>query len=256
MGGIEEKIEANKTKGETLRIQCAECNRKTRHLVLQSMDTSGSELVDRQSDISLYWDDHYQIVQCQGCETISFRHLNWFSEYQDFDSDGSTERLYPKRSKNSLPTKDYFNAPPSLRRIYRETIESFNNEVYTLCAAGLRSIVEGICEDQEIIDGPITVTKKDGSSKTERKENLQGKISGLCEKDILTRENSEILHEHRFLGNEAVHKLSQPSPEELTLAIEIIEHTIDALYEIPEKAQELRHKKAIRQKRLNPPNPD
>lgn len=247
MGRIEEKIEENKTKGKSLKIQCSECNRKTRHLILQSIDTSGSELVDQQYSVD--WADHYQIVQCQGCETISFRHLNWFSEYQDFDWDGSTERLYPKRSKNSLSTKDYFNAPASLRRIYRETIESFNNEIYTLCAAGLRSIVEGICEDQGIQDGPITITKKDGSSKTVRKKNLQGKISGLCEKGILTKRNSDILHEHRFLGNEAVHELSQPSSEELTLAIEIIEHTIDALYEIPEKAQELKHKKATRQKK-------
>ena len=242
MSEIEEKIEENKTKGETLKIQCTACNRSTRHLVLQSVDTSGSELIEQKFEIS--WADLYQIVQCQGCETISFRNLSWFSE----DEDSPTERLYPKRSKNSLPTKNYFNVSSSLRRIHREIIESFNNEVYTLCAAGLRSIVEGICEDQGIIDGPITVTKKDGSSKVEQKENLQGKISGLCEKGILTRENSEILHEHRFLGNEAVHQLSQPSPEELTLAIEIIEHTLDALYEIPQKAQELKHRKAIRQK--------
>ena len=252
MDKIGEKIEENKTKREAPKIQCTMCNRNTRHLVLQSVDTSGSELMDQRYDISIEWVSHYQIVQCQGCETISFRQLDWFSE----DGDSLTERLYPKRSKNSLPTKNYFNAPPSLRRIHRETIESFNNEVYTLCAAGLRSIVEGICEDRGIIDGPITVTKKDGSSIIERKKELQGKISGLCEKGILTKENSEILHEHRFLGNEAVHELSQPSPEELTLAIQIIEHTLDALYEIPKKALELKHRKAIRQKKLLPLNPE
>ncbi len=246
MGRIEEKIEENKTKGKSLRIQCLECNGKKKHLILQSIDASFSELIDRQFPIE--WIDEYQTVQCQGCETITFRHLNWFSE----DPDCLTERLYPKRSENSHSTKVYLNAPPSLRRIYRETIESFNNEIYTLCAAGLRSIVEGICEDQGIQDGPITVTKNDGSSKTVRKKNLQGKISGLCEKGILTKKNSDILHEHRFLGNEAVHELSQPSPEELTLAIEIIEHTIDALYEIPEKALKLKHKKASRQKKTKP----
>jgi len=45
-----------------------------------------------------------------------------------------------------------------------------------------------------------------------------------------------------------VHELSQPSPDELALAIEIIEHIIDALYKIPEKALLLKHKKASRQK--------
>jgi hypothetical protein len=78
---------------------------------------------------------------------------------------------------------------------------------------------------------------------------LQGKISGLCEKRILTVRNSEILHEHRYLGNEAVHELSQPSIDELKLAIEILEHTIDSLYEIPEKAIELQKRKARRKKK-------
>lgn len=76
-----------------------------------------------------------------------------------------------------------------------------------------------------------------------------GKISGLSEKGILTKKNSEILHEHRYLGNEAVHELSQPSEEEVKLAIEIIEHTLESLYEISEKAEELRMRKSKRQKK-------
>jgi hypothetical protein len=51
-----------------------------------------------------------------------------------------------------LPTIDFRNTPPLLRRIYSETIDCFD---------------------------------------------------------------AEILHEHRFLGNKAVHELSQPSIEEL-----------------------------------------
>ncbi len=242
VGRIVEKIKENKTKGESLKIQCTVCDGKTTHLILQSIEVSCSELINRQ--FSVEWLDNYEILQCQGCETITFRHLNWFSE----DPDDLNERLYPKRSENRHSTKLYPYASPSLKRIYRETIESFNNEIYTLCAAGLRSIVEGICEDQGIKNGPITEKKSDGPSKTVRKKNLQGKISGLFEKGILTKRNSDILHELRFLGNEAVHELSQPSPDELTLAIEIIEHIIDALYKIPEKARLLKHKKASRQK--------
>lgn len=98
MGRIEEKIEENKTKGKSLKIQCSECNRNTRHLIFQSIDTSVSELIDQQYSVD--WANHYQIVQCQGYETISFGHFNWFSKYQDFDWDGSTERLYLNRLIN------------------------------------------------------------------------------------------------------------------------------------------------------------
>ena len=159
--------------------------------------------------------------------------------------------LYPKRSDKTRVIKDYYNLPNEIRRIYRETIECFNNDIWTLCAAGLRAIIEGICADQKITDGPVQVTKGDGSTHTVRKDTLEGKIAGLGEKEILAQDNTTILHEHRFLGNEAVHELTQPSSDELSLAIDIMEHTLDALYELPDKAAELKRMKAKRLKKQN-----
>ncbi len=244
MGRIEKTLSENKTKGQTVKVLCTECNRQTNHLVLVSADRVGTEQYDK--DIWISWEDNYQIMQCQGCETVSFRHLNWFSEYQDFDWSGHTERIYPKRDAASLKTKDFQNAPNSLRRIYRESIEAFNNECYTLCAAGLRGMVEGICADQSITDGPVVVPAKGGGTQVVRKDNLEGKIFGLCEKGVLTKSNADTLHEHRYLGNEAVHELAQPSNAELKLAIDIIEHTLEQVYEIPEKAVELKQQMARR----------
>jgi uncharacterized protein DUF4145 len=258
MGKITTSIKNNETLGDKYKIYCGNCNNDTNHLVLQSVDTSGSEVIfyvnnNPNMPETIDWADHYQIIQCQGCENITFRHLNWFSEYQEYYgpndyNDGTTVRIYPKKDKNTLSLNDYYNVPNSIRRLYRETIDCFNNEALTLCAAGLRSIVEGICLDQGIKNGPVEITKPDGSTIIKRKSDLRGKIKGLYEKGILTSKNSEILNEHRFLGNEAVHELSQPSVEELSLAIEIVEHTLDDLYEIPEKAEELVKKRVKRKK--------
>lgn len=247
MGRVEETITENKTRGNAVKVMCAECNRQTKHIVLASVDKVGNEQYDQ--DIWISWEDNYQIVQCQGCETISFRHLNWFSEHQDFDSSGHTERIYPKRDANSIQTKEFWNVPNTLRRIYRESIEAFNTECYTLCAAGLRGVVEGICADQSVTDGPVEIPASSGGTKIVRKNNLEGKIYGLYEKGILTKSSADTLHEHRYLGNEAVHELTQPSNAELTLAIQIIEHTLEQLYEIPEKALELKQKLARRKKK-------
>ena len=248
MGNVEENTEENKTKGEISELQCSKCNRPTRHLVLQSVDQEWSEQVVRHDpDSCVNGSEHYQIVQCQGCDTISFRHLSWFSEAQDLDDDGTTERLYPKRSDNRRLARDFRDLPLTLRRIYRETVDCYNSESYTLCAAGLRAIVEGLCAEQGVEDGPVEVVKKDGTKQTKRNRNLEGKIYGLFEKDILRKKDADILHQHRYLGNEAVHELAQPSPSELTLAIEILEHTLATLYEIPEKAEDLRQKRKKRQ---------
>lgn len=251
MGKIKTTQTDNKTKDNKLKILCQSCECETNHVVVQSVDTTGSEVVgycngNRNMPETIDWADNYQIVQCKGCDTISFRHQSWFSEYDDYESKGVSERIYPKRSSSSLSLKDFWNIPHQIRRIYRETIESFNYESYTLCVAGLRAIVEGVCSEQNIQDGPVEFTKPDGTIQINRRNNLQGKIAGLCETGILTKGNSEILHEHRYLGNDAVHELDQPSTSELKLAIEIIEHTLENLYEIPEKAAELKFKKSRR----------
>ena len=238
-----EKLDENTTKNEEFKALCVKCDGRTKHRVLQSIDKMCSLEEDGDGIETV---DHYQIIQCQGCETISFRHVNWFSEFVDSESDGLSERLYPMRSETTLETKSFRNAPTEIRRIYRETIDCFNNDNMTLCAAGLRAIVEGICADQGVKDGPFEIKKADGTTIKKRQTDLKGKISGLCEKGILTAGNSKVLHEHRFLGNEAVHQLSQPSTEELRLAIEIVEHTLDSLYEIPEKAVELQRKRVKR----------
>ena len=118
----------------------------------------------------------------------------------------------------------------------------------TLCGAGARALVEGLCKENGVTDGEIEYKKTDGTITKKRTDNLQGKINGLHEKGKLTKENAEILHEHRFLGNTAIHDLSAPTKEELGLALEIIEHVFDNLYEIPEKALQLKHKRLRKQK--------
>jgi hypothetical protein len=253
MGNTTIKVEPDKSKGEKFKAFCATCKAETNHLVVQSTDVTGSEVIqygpgsdDRDT---IAWSDRYQIVQCQGCDTYSFRQKSWFSEAQqwyspnDFD-DGTTTWLYPQRGKDVLTAKEFHNVPKNLRAIYKEVVSCFNNDAPILCAAGLRATIEGLCAANAVSDGPIDVTKPDGTVMVKRKDNLEGKISGLCEKGILTKTNADILHEHRYMGNDAVHELSRPSEETLRLAIEIVEHTLESLYEIPEKAEALRANRA------------
>ena len=246
----------NKTKSDRFSVPCVKCNGATKHQVLASIDVDG-EAYDQSEEWSVNWVDHYQVIQCGGCESISFRHTSWFSEDADPMSgeSGETERLYPKRGLETLPTKSYHNVPSNLRRIYSELIDCFNNDSPTLCAAGLRAIVEGICAERGILDGPVEEPAKGGGTKIVRSKGLQGRIAGLQEKGLLTETSADTLHEHRYLGNDAVHQLARPSADELRLAIEIVEHTLDQLYELPEKAEELKRAKALRQKKQSKAHP-
>lgn len=250
MGRTTEAVSEGKAKGAKIKTYCNRCANETNHLIRQSMDVVGEEFFD-EDKFSFDWEDSYQIIQCQGCDLYSFRHLNYFSEAREWNgpddySDGTTAYLYPARTKNTLQVSDYFNLSPSLRRIYRETIDCFNGESFTLCAAGLRAILEGICHDHGVVDGVVKMVDQHGKETTWKSTKLDGKIFGLAEKKILTDNQASMLHEHRYLGNDAVHELSQPSSTELRLAIEIIEHIFDSIYEIPEKANELRAQRQVR----------
>lgn len=253
MGEITESYAENKVKGDIVKEYCAQCNRATRHMIMTSYDHNGTESFN-QGEFSIDWSNSHQVIQCQGCMTSSFRQVHWFSEDvqqigPDEWDDGESITLYPKRSNNTRALKEFWEVPSNLRRIYRESIDCFNNDSYTLAAAGLRALIEGLCAELGIFDGPKTVTKADGTQLTKRFGNLEGKISGLHEKGFLTERSATVLNEHRFMGNEAVHELSAPSRDELALAIEIIEHTFDAIFEIPAKGDELKNSRVRRAKK-------
>jgi len=219
------------TVGKVVKVLCSECKRATNHLVEASFDTAGTE-TDYEGGWSIDWSDHHQVVRCQGCDTVSFRQTSWFSEGDDEPS----VRLYPVRTVDTIASQSFLNLPPALKRIYGEVVDCYNNGNLTLCAAGLRAIVEGVCADRLVVDGPVEVPLSGGLTKTERRKSLDGKIAGLHEKGLLTQDSAATLHDLRFLGNDAVHELKRPSEEDLKLAIEIIEHTLHQLYEIPAKA--------------------
>jgi len=241
MSQIEEQFVENESKDQEIKVLCITCQRETKHRIAASFDKHGSEF-DRQEGWAVEWYDRFQVIHCLGCETVTFRHLNWFSEAVDREMgyDGTTEKLYPKRDTNTLAARALLNVPTTLKRIYTEVIDCFNNDALTLCAAGLRALVEGVCANQGVKDGSVEINKPDGTIEIKKMKNLEGKINGLHEKGILTKSTSEILHEHRFLGNEAIHELARPSSEELKLAISILEGTLEQLYEMPQQALALK----------------
>jgi hypothetical protein len=230
---------------EKIKIYCVRCKGFTNHEILSRISKTFTPENTPHMGID-FAEGSWEILECRGCEEVTFRET-WINSEDVNDRTGMPEpsiKLYPQRSEKMLPIKPHYSLSPTLHQIYRETIDSHNQGFQILCAVGIRTLIEGICSDKGIKDGPV----QDENGVIKRAHNLQGKIEGMVEAGFLTKEHATTLHELRFLGNEAVHEFRAPSLDEFQIVIEILEHTLDNLYELTEKTDILRLKKRTRSK--------
>jgi hypothetical protein len=221
--------------GKVEDLHCASCNRLNSHTILSAYKT--------------YWDYEdaisggatHDFLRCNGCGTGTYRTKEWCSEDQ-----GTTTTLYPPRGGHSRQPKDWRHIPwaSQLTQVYKQTITAFNSDLLTLAGAGVRLLIEGVCIEQKITDGPILdaagnpiISRK--TNQPVRSENLEGKINGMAEGHLISPQQAKHLHEIRFLGNDAAHRLDIPDVEIVNHAIDIAEHILDQVYEQPEKAKAL-----------------
>ncbi|MDD5759950.1 MAG: DUF4145 domain-containing protein [Desulfobulbaceae bacterium] len=202
---------------------CKDCSRETSHVIVASYDERGSE--DCGGGNSIDWNTKNQIIQCLGCENVSFRVVSSNSEDYDQDDEGITyneyNKYYPGRSEGLKAINSYL-LPHKVQTIYEETILAVENEQKVLAGIGIRALIETICKDQE----------------AEGKD-LYHKINSLQQKSILTKEGVDTLHKLRVLGNESAHEVKAHNIEQLSLAIQIIEHMLDGSYLIPDKVSKV-----------------
>jgi hypothetical protein len=213
---------------EKLKVFCLNCKIETNHRVV-------GEHIQEFSNEEFYFEYKYQIIECLGCEAISFRKESFDRDAYDYQTESHIieVELFPGRDVHYRVIKNYFHAPDKVQHVYKEAINAFNNNLPVLCAAGLRAVIEGICNEEG-----LNIEESNNEGKITKKEiwGLEKKIARLFSSGYLTKQHAQTLHELRFMGNEAVHQLDPPSTKALLLAIEIIEHTLDNLYEIGVKA--------------------
>jgi hypothetical protein len=219
----EEKQDLNKTLGEKLNVACAECNRKTKHVVLASVDQTGSDTHAGRYHVS--WGISYQVIQCLGCETVSFRKASHDSEssYELVAEDEwefrPDEELYPGRLAGRAGLVDVGLLPDNVQRIYLEAVKALNSQQPILTGIGLRALIEAVCKEKGAV----------GSD-------LFAKIDNLVALGVLTAEGAKVLHKLRALGNEAAHEVKPHSDEHLGVAMDVVEHLLQGTYILPHHA--------------------
>lgn len=155
----------------------------------------------------------YQIIECQGCQTLSFRHLHQSSEDLEPAEDGDglvaidTVKLYPSRVAGRRPLENAYLLPSPIRRIYDESREALGSGMHVLAGVGLRALVEAVCTERQAKGG-----------------NLEKRIDALVSQGVLTESGAEILHSLRLMGNAAAHEVKPHSADDLAVGLDVVEY--------------------------------
>lgn len=208
-----------------VKIVCKECANETSHSIIATYIEKGDEACG--GGHSYQWTNRNEIIQCLGCESVSFRIVSDNSEDWDHDYDSDpqepdviyhkTYKYYPSRFAG-MQEVDVHMLPDKIRGIYQETILAIENEQSILSGIGVRALIETICKDQNVSG-----------------KNLFEKLDSLHSNSIVTTEGLKALHKLRVLGNESAHEVKAHSKEVLILAFEVIKHMLEGTYILPQK---------------------
>jgi hypothetical protein len=171
--------------------------------------------------------EKWEILQCRGCDNVSIRQTTkspWEEELK--------YEFYPERTGDHHHEKKYQKLPRNLHELYSEVVSARNRNTLLLCSAGLRALLEGLCDDKGITKGP--------NEKGRITRNLEGRINGLA--SIVPSGIVKNLHGLRFLGNQALHELEIPNRDDLDLALTVIEDILNVVYDLNYKSQLLYEK--------------
>ena len=211
-----------------IKVHCKQCNRKTLHTIHASYEEDYHQI-----DTPFFsFDGHtnYQIIQCNGCEFISFREESWNSEdYEHYtEEDGSTnvrcsvtEKFFPNYISGSrFQDGELFHLPDTCRHLYLEIESALANQHVLLVAIGLRALMEAICEYEQQC-GNIIFGKRD---------HLFQKIGKILEQGLLPKGSKDILHSIKDMGNSSAHEAKRQNIEHLKLAFGVLESLLRTLY--------------------------
>lgn len=193
----------------TVLTACGACDRDTKHSILFSVSESEDEYrIDRD----------YQVVECCGCETKSFRKVVSFIEdaYRISEDDWDVPQdihSFPSILKGHRAVPDIDRAPKLVRAIYRQSLDAIKNQSNVLAGIGLRATIEAICNERGVAG-----------------KNLEVRIDKLSKSGFISQNDADRLHAIRFMGNDAAHDIQSTEVEGLLVALRIVEHLVISVY--------------------------
>ena len=189
---------------------CRRCGQYTNHNIIAEKKESFRD--------DYAYDQTYQIIECLGCNTKSFRDVIDEVEHAFQVTENEWEvpisiTVYPRFIRNHRSLDGEYHLPFMVGQIYKEVLLAFQEDALILAGLGLRGTVEAVCNDLKL-----------------NGRNLEIKISELATAGYISNKDAERLHGIRFMGNDAAHEIKKPNTIQLSVALKIVEHMLSSIY--------------------------
>ncbi|MCG8397517.1 hypothetical protein GXP75_15405 [Bacillus sp. HU-1818] len=233
-------------------VYCSRCKNETKHSIIKSHRRGSFQEIEP----DFHWQEAFHIVECAGCQNISF--VNQYGDEDTWEYDSGEKiyrdvyRVYPEKpiedtqeyrieqefkKRYWLKVKQFSHVPSTLYNLYEQIIQSYNENLNILCASGLRILLEGICKDLNVKKGFIynknkQIIKKDGERDPKKRESLEGKFFGLYDDGYILFNHALILQKILYVGNGAIHEIVEPDKLVLKQIINIVESILENTYEL------------------------
>ena len=216
--------------GKQTQVLCVKCRHMTTHTVRGNFYWCEGEEDDG------YWESaDNDLLECNGCHTGSYLRTERVAGMPPGCED---VEFFPPRPNDSIQRMpkvfDRLRSGHPLWPAYLQTITALNSQLPTMASAGVRLLVEGVCIQLGVKNGPV---EKDGKTKTQ--STLEGRINGLHEGGLVSTRQKEALHHIRVAGNDAVHEFADPKLEETSAALTIVEHLLAQVFDQPQYAKRI-----------------
>jgi hypothetical protein len=194
------------------RVHCNECGLETKHFIVATRERSGSWIWHSAENpdgpgLEISWSKTYSMLECCGCESVSLKYQDWFSE--DYTGEDDITYYPPRISRRQ----------PSWLHKLPVDMESLMSEVYTALQAGSRRLT---------MMGARAVLEMFILGKVGDVGNFGQKLIELQKHGYLSSRNAKVLRAALDAGSAAAHRGHQASVEEVQQVIDIVENILHA----------------------------
>jgi hypothetical protein len=167
--------------------------------------------------------DIWSILECRGCQNVTFVHTHWFSEDTEFGDEGPEpivhRDLYPPSPPRPLPEwaselwlsltyEDHW-----LVKLHKDIYAALGSGALGLAAMGTRAIVD------------FVVTSKAGDI-----GGFAKKLERICSEGLITEIQAKIINAAFDAGSAAAHRGYSPDEKDVCTLLDITETLLRRIY--------------------------